>query len=205
MISVLVAASSAVVRAGLESLVISNPDIAIVGRANGTVDLLSRMGDVQPDVVLLESDSRDEDLHGTPRALNSHASPGAIVLLVDDASARYLRDGARAVLPHGASAREILAAIEAVAAGLIVVHPDVLEGLSSAPALSSTSEGLLTTREIEVLRMLSEGLPNKEIAWRLGISEHTVKFHVGSLFAKLNASSRTEAVTLGVRQGLILL
>ena len=53
--------------------------------------------------------------------------------------------------------------------------------------------------------MLSEGLPNKEIAWRLGISEHTVKFHVGSLFAKLNASSRTEAVTLGVRQGLILL
>ncbi len=53
--------------------------------------------------------------------------------------------------------------------------------------------------------MLSAGLPNKEIAWRLGISEHTVKFHVGSLLAKLNASSRTEAVTLGVRQGLIFL
>jgi DNA-binding CsgD family transcriptional regulator len=53
--------------------------------------------------------------------------------------------------------------------------------------------------------MLSEGLANKEIAYRLGISEHTVKFHVGSLFQKLNASSRTEAVTLGVRQGLIML
>ncbi|MDQ6704902.1 MAG: response regulator transcription factor, partial [Acidobacteriota bacterium] len=167
--------------------------------------LLSRMSDTQPDVVLLEADSRDEDLHRTLQALNSRASQGAIVLLVDDVSARYLRDGARAVLPHGASAREILAAIEAVAAGLVVGYPDVLEGLSPGPALSATSDGLLTTREIEVLRMLSEGLPNKEIAWRLGISEHTVKFHVGSLFAKLNASSRTEAVTLGVRQGLILL
>ncbi|MDQ6708642.1 MAG: hypothetical protein M3Z85_22000, partial [Acidobacteriota bacterium] len=90
MISVLVAASSAVVRAGLESLVITNPDIAIVGRANGAIDLLSRMSDTQPDVVLLESDSRDEDLHGTLRALNSRASQGAIVLLVDDVGARYL-------------------------------------------------------------------------------------------------------------------
>jgi DNA-binding CsgD family transcriptional regulator len=63
----------------------------------------------------------------------------------------------------------------------------------------------LTPREIEVLGMLAEGLGNKAIAWRLDISEHTVKFHVGSILAKLNASSRTEAVTLGIRQGLILL
>jgi DNA-binding CsgD family transcriptional regulator len=61
----------------------------------------------------------------------------------------------------------------------------------------------LTPRETEVLRMLAEGAGNKQIARRLGISEHTVKFHVGSILAKLNAASRTEAVTLGVRRGLI--
>jgi DNA-binding CsgD family transcriptional regulator len=63
----------------------------------------------------------------------------------------------------------------------------------------------LTPREIEVLGMLAEGLGNKTIARRLGISEHTVKFHVGSILAKLDASSRTEAVTLGARRGLIML
>ena len=63
----------------------------------------------------------------------------------------------------------------------------------------------LTPREIEVLGMLAEGLGNKEIAWRLQISEHTVKFHVASILSKLDASSRTEAVTVGFRQGLIML
>ena len=108
MISVLVAAPSAVVRAGLESVVGSHPEIAVVGRASGTLDLLSRAGELQPDVVLLETDSRDEHLHA---ALQECAT----VLLIDDASAQYIREGARAVLPHGASEPEIIAAIQAVA------------------------------------------------------------------------------------------
>jgi len=66
-------------------------------------------------------------------------------------------------------------------------------------------DGSLTSREIEVLGMLAEGLANKNIAWRLGISEHTVKFHITSIFTKLNASSRAEAVAIGMRRGLILL
>jgi NarL family two-component system response regulator YdfI len=63
----------------------------------------------------------------------------------------------------------------------------------------------LTPREIEVLRLLSEGLANKNIAWKLKISEHTVKFHIASIFTKLNVSSRAEAVAIGIRQGVILL
>ena len=63
----------------------------------------------------------------------------------------------------------------------------------------------LSPREIEVLRLMAEGLSNKTIAWRLSISEHTVKFHVNSIFSKLGAGTRTEAVMLGVRQGLVLL
>jgi len=166
------------------------------------LDLLAKAGELQPDVVLLEADSREEDLHGSLQSLRPLA---AAVLLTDDPRAAYVRDGARAVLPHASGAREIVAAIEAVAAGLTVLHADALETAMSALPHAPASDRLLTAREIEVLRMLSEGLANKEIAWRMGISEHTVKFHVGSLFTKLNASSRTEAVTLGVRQGLIFL
>jgi two-component system, NarL family, response regulator YdfI len=103
-----------------------------------------------------------------------------------------------------------VAAIETAAAGFVVLHPDTVDALlpaaSSAPrTLPGLPQQTLTPREIEVLGMIAEGMGNKEIAWRLGISEHTVKFHISSIFAKLNATSRTEAVTVGIRQGLIML
>ena len=115
--------------------------------------------------------------------------------------------GVRAVLPSDASAAEILAAIEAAAAGLAVIDPRDLEALLSAAAPQPVAESAtpLTARELEVLRMLAEGVANKTIAWKLSISEHTVKFHVAQILAKLNAGTRTEAVTVGIRKGLILL
>ncbi|MGH8704226.1 MAG: response regulator transcription factor, partial [Burkholderiales bacterium] len=121
-----------------------------------------------------------------------------------------LRAGVRAVLPRAAAPAEIIAAIEAVAAGLVVLHPDGLEALpprpaGAAPPSASEADQPLTARETEVLAMLAEGLGNKLIAARLGISEHTVKFHVASIFAKLGAGTRTEAVTIGVRRGLIMI
>jgi DNA-binding NarL/FixJ family response regulator len=139
----------------------------------------------------------------------------AIVLLGDtfqgDWITEALRLGVRAVLPRRATAEEILQAVVAAAAGLVVLHPDAIDLL--LPVLSSVTQPVdeaslvqaLTPREIEVLGMLAEGLGNKAIARRLSISEHTVKFHVSSIFTKLNARSRTEAVTLGARQGLIML
>jgi DNA-binding NarL/FixJ family response regulator len=118
--------------------------------------------------------------------------------------------GVQAILPRSATAEEIVPTVVAAAAGLVVLHPDIFDSL--LPVLPSTARTLptsplqaLTPREIEVLGMLAEGLGNKAIAGRLSISEHTVKFHVSSIFTKLNASSRTEAVTLGARQGLIML
>lgn len=195
MISVLVAAASVVVRAGLEAVVSSSPAIQVVGSSPGPPELYRRIDETQPDVVLYEAGSRESDVTGT---LRNMPVDSAVVLLVDDAGPQYIKAGARGVLVHGATEREILASIEAVAAGLITMSPDAFEPV--APA-----ERLLTTREIEVLRMLSEGIANKEIAWRLGLSEHTVKFHVAQVFNKLNVSSRTEAVTAGLRQGLILL
>jgi DNA-binding NarL/FixJ family response regulator len=206
-ISVIVAASSVVMRAGLESLLAGHPSIAVVATSSGLPDLAQQIERHQPDAVLIEADTREEDVYAILQALTSAGGAPAIILLLDEISFQYLRAGARAVLPHGVTSKEMVAAIEAGVAGLLALHQDALQSVSMGAPTSAASarERILTAREIEVLRMLSEGLANKEIAWRLGISEHTVKFHVASLFNKLNASSRTEAVTLGVRQGLIML
>jgi NarL family two-component system response regulator YdfI len=117
--------------------------------------------------------------------------------------------GVRGLLPRGAPVAEIVAAIEAAAAGLTVVHPDLLALLFSPESKEipqpAEFEQALTPRETEILNMMAEGLGNKQIAWSLKISEHTVKFHISSIFAKLHVSSRTEAVTSGIRQGLIVI
>jgi two-component system, NarL family, response regulator YdfI len=135
----------------------------------------------------------------------------AIVLLTNERHPAWtqeaLRLGVRALLSRDASAAEILAAVETAAAGMAVVDPRELETLLAANASApvSAETHTLTARELEVLRMMAEGAANKAIAWKLGISDHTVKFHVASILGKLHAASRTEAVTVGVRKGLILL
>jgi len=137
-------------------------------------------------------------------ALDELTPAPAIVLLGDaEWSSEALRVGVRAILAADAPGTEILAAIEAAAAGLAAIDPRDLESL--LPASSPVVAGPLTARELEVLRMLAEGAANKNIAWKLAISEHTVKFHVAQILGKLNAGTRTEAVTLGIRKGLILL
>ena len=135
-----------------------------------------------------------------------------IVLLTSEGqpewTAEALRSGVRALLPRDASAAAILAAVEAAANGLAVIDPQELEELlgSPVPTDATDTDGVaLTPRETEVLRMMADGAANKEIAWKLAISDHTVKFHVASVMGKLNASSRTEAVTRGLRRGLILM
>jgi DNA-binding NarL/FixJ family response regulator len=101
---------------------------------------------------------------------------------------------------------EILAAVDAASSGLAVLDPRELETLLAAlPPHPANGNPTLTARELEVLRMMAEGDANKAIAWKLNISEHTAKFHVASILSKLNASTRTEAATMGIRRGLILL
>ncbi len=135
-----------------------------------------------------------------------------VVLLVDNPEAtwalHWLAAGARAVLRRDCGGRQLVAAVQAAAAGLTVVEPDALQALMrSSPENIELEPGEeeLTRRETEVLHMMTEGLSNREIASTLGISEHTVKFHITSIFGKLGTSSRTEAVTEGIRRGLVLL
>jgi DNA-binding NarL/FixJ family response regulator len=227
-IRVLVAASSPVVRAGLDALVRSAPELDVVGTVADDVEVVAegveRLG---PDVVLLELERQGDPAASPPLALLAALSPTeapraspATVLLADGADVELataaLRAGVRSVLPRGATGAVIVAAVKGAAAGLVVVSVELVESMlataSRASPLatehgSAVADGAapLTARELEVLGMLAEGLGNKQIAPRLGITEHTVKYHVASIFAKLGASSRTEAVTIGARRGLVML
>jgi two-component system, NarL family, response regulator YdfI len=150
----------------------------------------------QADVVLIEGGTASSTATKT-----FDDAQAALVLLSDDdellSTLRPFRTGI-ALLPAAATADQIIAATEAAAAGLLVLHADHAGALTLAPA-----EDPLTPREREVLHMLAAGLGNKEIAVRLGISDHTAKFHVSQILAKLAAASRAEAVSIGMRRGLV--
>ena len=200
----------------LVSIVASLPSVRL-----GLADMLSSHGHT----VLAEDDATDGaavwvlDAPGTP-ALDAVTSqrysdtPRAAVVLTDEAGManQLARAGLRgwACLARDADADQLDLAVRSAEAGLVLLDlplaatslalPTLVGAGGAAPAMEP-----LTARELQVLQLVAQGLPNKGIARRLGISENTAKFHVASLCGKLGASSRTEAVTLAARRGLILL
>lgn len=212
MIRVFIVAASPLARAGLENLLAARK-IEIAGSEATIENLEERLSDAVPDVVLI--DSSGEALGPMLEAIlaSGLASEASVVLLGNDVTsetlAEALRAGIRAALPGDISPEQLVAALQAVASGLLVLHPSQAnEGLRAGSAAPDALEQLaesLTRRELEVLQMLAAGLSNKEIAARLNLSEHTAKFHVASILGKLGAGSRTEAVSLGIRRGLVLL
>jgi DNA-binding NarL/FixJ family response regulator len=136
------------------------------------------------------------------------------VALIDEPAPEWVRAalsaGINAIIARDTGAEELQLALQAAVAGFVLLHPTsvrslALENATREPNDTITDEWAeeLTAREDQVLRLMSIGLGNKEIAARLSISDHTVKFHISSILGKLNASSRTEAVSLGIRKGLI--
>ncbi len=201
---VFLVAPTPVARVGLRSILESaevNADVLVVGEADSVVELVHPEADV---VVVAGDDSLEE----VTRAVAEEGTQAILLLSEDDRSVPLLREFA----PRGwgmaspdAPPEELSAAIVAVDQGLVVL-PRTLAGrlLRGHEAVEELAEPL-TTREREVLGLLGRGLSNKMIARDLRISEHTVKFHVSSIYAKLGAASRTEAVGLGARLGLISL
>ena len=209
MVNVLVKASSPLAKAGLESLL--RPYSALRLVEDPGKDARGVESELPADVLLVEADTLSDP--AAREALDWAGTGAAAVLLVRNPAAESvaeaLRAGVRAVLPSGVDGLEIAAAIEAAVAGLTVLESASLDLLLRAPGAlaKGTSDTLvepLTERELEVLELVAAGLGNKEVASRLEISEHTVKFHVASIMGKLGAGSRTEAVTLAIRQGLIM-
>ncbi len=206
----LVAARRAAARARLEGVVAASRALRLVSGPPG-LPLDRQIHALRPDIVLL--DLAGERIDAVLVGVRDTAGVGVVVLA--DAPRRLLGDAVRepglvrAVLPRDATSGEIRAAIDAVAAGLVTLHPEALEPLRRRAPVPTRAEPdpaqPLTAREIEVLGMLAEGLGNKIIAARLGISSHTAKFHVAAIMAKLGAGSRTEAVTMGMRRGLVVI
>jgi two-component system, NarL family, response regulator YdfI len=211
-IRVFIVAASPLARAGLENL-LSARHFEIAGTAANIDALAGELPDVAVDAILMDSSAEPFESLLDSVITSGLASDFNIVLLAEaaspGASAEALRAGIRAVLPSDTSPDQLAAALQAVASGLVVLHPANVD--SAVPTASVAPRPLdelvepLTSRESEVLQMLASGLGNKEIAAKLGISEHTVKFHVASILGKLGAASRTEAVSLGIRRGLVLL
>jgi two-component system, NarL family, response regulator YdfI len=188
---VVIVTSSPLLRAGLES---------VLGVA-AWAESLKEAAALEADVIVVDWD-RDE----AGELLEFATESPPLLVLASEPQPSWLSDalraGVRGFLSREASGTELVAAVEAVAAGLVVLQPQAIEHASVRAALPAQAEAL-SPREIEVLRWMAEGSSNKTIAWKLGISEHTVKFHVNSILSKMGAGSRTEAVMAGLRRGLI--
>ncbi|MDQ3639352.1 MAG: response regulator transcription factor [Actinomycetota bacterium] len=202
---VFVVAPTPFARAGLRSILESaevGADVLVVGEADSVVELVPPGADV---VVVVAG---DDPLEEAARAVAEEGTQAILLLSEDDRSVPVLREFAPrgwGVVSPDAPPEELSAAIVAVIQGLVVL-PRALTGrlLRGQEVVEEPGEPL-TAREREVLGLLGRGLSNKMIARDLRISEHTVKFHVSSIYAKLGAASRTEAVGLGARLGLISL
>jgi DNA-binding NarL/FixJ family response regulator len=207
-IRIAIADDHPVVREGLVAMLETEPDFQLVGTATTGAEAVALVARTDPDVMLLDLELPELDGVGVLRRLVAEgARVRVIVFTVFDTDERIIaavEAGAAGYLLKGAPRAELFAAVRTVAAG-----GSLLASVASSAVLRRVRGEVppggpsLTLREREVLETLARGLGNKQIAAELGVSERTVKFHVSSLFAKLGAGNRTEAVTIAARAGLV--
>ena len=201
---VFVVAPTPMMRVGLRSM-LEAADVPVVGESGSPAGPVPGPPLSDADVLLVA----DEDLFEETALAVAEDGTQALVLLSDDETAaaklRELSLRGWGVVPPDAPVEELAAAVAAAAQGLTVLPKALAEGLLAEPAAVEVLSEPLTAREREVLGLLGQGLSNKMIARELHISEHTVKFHISSLYAKLGVSNRAEAVSRGARHGLISL
>jgi DNA-binding NarL/FixJ family response regulator len=193
--------------------------VAIVGGSSAVRQKLDQLARSAGMRVSPESSKHDVVLFGIDAHFTVPESTEALNLLTEQSAvciicmkdvrpmqsvSRLLQTGVSAILPIEMELAQFRTALEAVRSGLQVVHPSFLHEKRGASARLGSPEEL-TEREQQVLAMMADGFGNKEIAARLGISTHTVKFHISSILGKLGAGSRTEAVSIGMRTGRVLI
>ena len=197
MIRVAILASALALRVGLREVFRGLEDVEVVGDAS-TLDELPEM-----DVLVLTSPDYLSDLE--------EDTPAVLLLTDDQGAAAGLTDlSVWGVLSLDANPEELSAAVRALGEGLWIGSPALLQSIFERQPAFMVEDGdpivdPLTAREREVLQLVAEGLANKQIALSLGISEHTVKFHLSSLYTKLGVTSRTEAIRAGARRGWVVL
>lgn len=201
-LQILLVADDPLARMGL-AMLLSTQTGVVVGQADTSffTDDLSEL-DVQPDVVVWDVG------WAAPESLPvwEDLSAPVVALVADEGQTAVIwSSGVRVLLRREMDPDRLWVAIQAALHGLIVLDAELSEGLITAVSPLALPTEDLTPRELEVLQHLAKGLTNKAIAQRLAVSEHTIKFHVNALMSKLGAQSRTEAVVLATRQGLIVL
>jgi DNA-binding NarL/FixJ family response regulator len=216
MIQIAIHAASSITQAGLESLLQTVPEFGVVATAYPT-PISQLLEEYAPNVLLVEGFALNTETIQQLAENLTESSQTALVVLAPipqrNVVLQAIALGVSALLPPSASLPELVAAIQAAALGLFVLHPEFSAAiresgsqlLSDGNLESLDQDERLTPREMEVLGLLSRGLGNRAIAAQLQISEHTVKFHISTILSKLNATSRTEAVAIGLRRGLIML
>ena len=201
---VLIVAEDPLARTGLATMLGREPDCDVVGQIAPDDDLASAVERGQPDVVLWDAGA-DPRLPLDLVEMVEEAPPILVLLPEDASAAAAYAGGARGLLPRDADAASLVAALRARGRGLLVFDPGLAPGLPSRDRTALAPVEDLTAREMEVLQLMAAGLANKAIAQQLAISEHTIKFHVNAILGKLDAHTRTEAVTRAARLGLIVL
>jgi DNA-binding NarL/FixJ family response regulator len=203
---VLVVSDDPLARTGLALLLAGQEGLTVAGQVGIDEDWPEPGEDSAPDVAVWDLGLGLRSGLERLRGLGPEGLP-VVAVVADEMDARdALAAGAWAVLPRDADGERLAAALRAVTLGLVVLDETfAADALRGAPAISRELPETLTPRELEVLQLLSQGLPNKLIAQRLGISEHTVKFHVNAVLGKLGVQSRSEAIVQAVRSGLVVL
>lgn len=211
-IRLLIADDHPVVREGLISMISREPDFKVVAEANNGLEAVEKAKQFKPDVILM--DLRMPELDGVEAIRQTaEAEPDTKFIILttfsdDEYIFRGIEAGARAYLLKDSPREELFKAIRAVYRGESLIQPvvasKVLSRFAELSRQSQTPE-VLTDREVEVLILVAKGSANKEIAEELHISNSTVKTHIASIFQKLGANDRTEAVTMALRKGIIKL
>ena len=206
-IRILVADDHPMLREGLVAVLATQPDFEVVGEAADGAEAVRLAGSMWPDVILLDLEMPGVDGVEALKQLREAGSGAAsLVFTAYDTDERILgalRAGARGYLLKGASRSDIFSAIRTVSSGGSLLEPAVTSRLLESIGGHKERREELTPREKEVLALLADGLPNREIAGKLFVTERTIKFHVGSILAKLEASNRTEAARIAAREGII--
>ncbi len=207
MIRVFLVDDHTVLRQGLRLILQEAEDMEVVGEAGTGEDALKRIPAIQPDVVLLDVNLPDMSGVDVTRELHTRFPDMRMVMLtVSDRHQDLIaavQAGVRGYILKSASSEEVIHAIREVMQGGAVLPPRLTAHLIDAFVQPPDPLSTLTERETQVLRLITHGLGNKEIATQLGISEHTVKTHVRNILSKLNAKSRAEAAAYAVKRGLV--
>ena len=201
-VRVLVVAADNLTGAGLSALISELPGFSVVGQTPDAEKMAADIDLYEPDIVVWDVSESPERL----TLLQHIDAPVIAIVATDDAAGLAWSHGARGILSRNVGRASLAAAIRAAAEGLTVINTPLAQAIvSSGGVLSSPTTDTLTPRELQILQLVAAGMTNKSIASELGVSEHTVKFHVNSILGKLDAQSRTQAVTIATKLGLIRL